>query len=137
VCVVLPESGNPSDNLAVLTFPQLSRKPALKTHGTMIDPTLRDPMENGMETTRARYTRMRRQWEISIDMLKPGDVLKLQSFVERKTIYGAQVFLFPDPRDPKNPQNYQVRFSTLPAYTDSGNVEGEFRQDCTFTIREV
>jgi len=47
------------------------------------------------------------------------------------------VFLFPDPRDPKNPQNYQVRFSTLPAYTDSGNVEGEFRQDCTFTIREV
>ena len=90
-----------------------------------------------MESTRAKFTRPRRQWEISIDAMKPSDVAKLENFVNLKAVFGANIFLFPDNRDPRNPQNYQVRFSSIPQYTDAGNVEGEFRQNCTFTIREV
>ena len=118
-------------------FPQLSRKPALKTRGTTLDPTIRDSYENGMESTRARSTRQRRQWSVSIDLLTPADVEQLQEFVVRKAVYGANAFFFADQRDPKNPQSYRVRFATIPAYTDAGHVEGEFRQNCTFELREV
>jgi hypothetical protein len=132
----LPESGNLPDNLGV-DFPQLTRKPKLATRGTTIDPTLRDSLENGMESTRARWTRRRRQWEVSIDLLTPADKDRLDEFVELEAVYGANIFVFPDERDPHNPAYYFVRFSTLPAFSDAGNVEGQFRQNCTFTIREV
>lgn len=118
-------------------FPELSRKPALKTHGVTIDPTLRDSYENGMESTRARYTRRRRQWDVSIDMITPQDYATLDSFVENLAVYGANFFGFPDDRDPTNPQVYRVRFATIPAYVDAGNIEGQFRQNVTFTLREL
>lgn len=121
----------------MLQFPQLSRSIALKTRETTLDPTLRDSYENGMESTRARYTRLRRQWEVSIDFLKPSDVTKLRTFVTKKVMAGALPFTFQDKRDPKNPLYYTVRFSALPSYTDTGNVEGEFRQNTQFQLREV
>ncbi len=122
----------------MLTFPQLSRKPALRTRGTTLDPTIRDSYENGMESTRARYTRPRRQWDYAIDFLTPADVRRLQNFVEKKAVFGALPFIFPDPaRDPSTPSYPNVRFSTLPSYTDAGNVDGQFRQNCAFQIREV
>ncbi|HZL20546.1 MAG TPA: hypothetical protein VFG23_22635 [Polyangia bacterium] len=124
------------DNPAV-DFPQLSRKPALKTRTQTIDPTLRDSMENGMETTRAKFTRVRRQWSVAIDFLTPADVAILENFVVKQAVYGANIFLFPDQRDPRNPVWYKVRFATIPSFSDAGNVEGEFRQNCTFEIREV
>lgn len=123
--------------MPILPFPELSRQPALKTHGTTLDPTLRDSYDNGMESTRARFTRARRQWDVSIDFLTPEDVIVLQAFVDNKAVYGANLFLFPDNRDPENPIAYRVRFSTLPSYSDTGNVGGDFRQNCTFQIREV
>jgi hypothetical protein len=120
-----------------LTFPTLSRKPALKTRGQTLDPTLRDSYENGMEATRARWTRRRRQWDISIDLLTPDDMSALENFVEAVQ-YGALNFLFADPRFPTEQHTtYNVRFSTLPSYSDAGSVEGEFRQNCTFSIREM
>jgi len=121
----------------VLNFPRLSRKPALKTRGTTLDPTLRDSMENGMESTRARFTRPRRQWEVSIDALTPADARKLQTFVELEAVFGANPFLFRDNRDPRHPEQLTVRFSTLPAFVDAGSIASEFRQNVTFTIREV
>ncbi|HSU19902.1 MAG TPA: hypothetical protein VLI45_09195 [Acidobacteriaceae bacterium] len=121
----------------MITFPKLSRKPALKTQAKTLDPTLRDSYENGMESTRARYKRRRREWNVSIDFLTPADVTVLDNFVENLAVYGANSFTFPDNRDPKHPQSYVVRFSTLPAYADANNIEGEFRQNCTFAIREV
>lgn len=118
-------------------FPNLSRKPSLKTRGSTLDPTLRDSYENGMESTRARWTRPRREWQVSIDHLTPADVDTLETFVAKQAVFGAVQFGYPDSRDPQNPRVYTVRFSTLPAYTDDGSVEGEFRQNAQFGIREV
>ena len=42
-----------------------------------------------------------------------------------------------DNRDPHNLQNLMVRFSVLPTFDDAGWVETEFRQNITFTLREV
>jgi hypothetical protein len=120
-----------------LQFPQLSRKPALNTQGTLLDPTLRDSYENGMEATRARYSRPRRQWDVSIKALTPDDVDTLQDFVTNVANFGAVNFTYTDERDPRNPRQYNVRFSSLPKYTDGGNIKGVFCQDCTFQIREV
>jgi hypothetical protein len=119
------------------TFPDLSRAPALKTKGTQVDPTLRDNLENGMESTRAKFTRRRRQWTVSIDFLTPADVLCLEGFVENGVSFGAGIFLFLDNRDPTNPCWLTVRFSKLPSYDDAGWVDGHFRQQCSFELREV
>jgi hypothetical protein len=127
---------NPSVT-AYPTFPELSRSPTLRTRGSTIDPTLRDTMDNGMETTRAKFTRRRRQWSWGIDFLTNEDVEALESFVLNIANYGANIFLFQDPRNQDNPQTYTVRFSVIPAYLDAGWIDGEYRQNCTFEIREV
>lgn len=119
------------------SFPRLSRAPSLETVETTIDPTLRDPMENGMETTRARFTRRRRTWTGSRKALTPADKDRLDRFVQNIAVYGANIFLYRDNRDRRNPQTYMVRFSVLPRWSDAGWVEGEYRQNLTFEIREV
>jgi hypothetical protein len=123
-----------------VNFPELSRRPALKTRQTTVDPTLRDPMTNGAEATNAQFTRARRQWDVSIDFLTPADVQQLEDFVNARTdgaFFGTNPFYFTDNRDLSNPRQLNVRFATLPAYNDAGDVEGEKRQNCTFTIREI
>lgn len=121
----------------MIFFPELSRKPALKTRGSTLDPTLRDSMENGAEATGIRWTKRRRQWTVTIEALTPDDYDALEDFVVNQAMFGANIFSFPDVRNPKSPQSYLVRFSTIPDYTDTGSVEGEFRQNCTFVLREV
>lgn len=117
-------------------FPTLSRKPALRTKTTTFDPTLRDTMENGMETTRARYTRRRRKWSVTIDFITNLDWLTLEAFVQNTAVYGANIFTFVDDR-PASPETVNVRFETIPSYTDAGYVETGFRQNCTFELGEV
>ena len=94
-------------------------------------------MDNGMESTKAKFTRRRRQYSVTIEHLTNGDVDRMDDFVELEAVYGANSFLFLDPRNPKKPAYLTVRFSSLPQYTDEGSVEGEFRQTCSFTLREV
>jgi hypothetical protein len=118
-------------------FPELSRAPALRTKTSTIDPTLRDPMENGMETTRAKFTRRRRKWSVTIDFLTNDDWTRLETFVQQDAVYGAQIFIFPDNRDPRNPQSLCVRFDPVPTYTDAGFVGTEFRQNAAFGLSEV
>lgn len=139
MCPVLPETSKLRHNLPVpafSNFPELSRKPALKTRTITIDPTLRDPMENGVEATSVRYTRRRRQFDVSIDMLTQDDYDELEDFVQTKAVFGSNVFLFPDNRNPRSPRMLQVKFSTLPAYTEVDNREDGVRQNCTFQLRE-
>lgn len=119
------------------TFPELSRKPALKTKTSTNDPTLRDTMENGMETTRAKFTRRRREWSVTIDFLTWADVNFLDLFVENVAVYGANIFLFSDERDKHSPKILTVRFSELPKFDDADWVQDQFRQNCTFALREV
>jgi len=88
-----------------------------------------------MEGKRRRFTRRRRQWDVSIDLLTEDDLFALERFLDQ--VDADTPFLFADPRFPEHKPVYNVRFETMPNYSDTGNVEGEFRQNCTFTIREV
>lgn len=119
------------------TFPELSRKPALKTKRSTVDPTKRDAMENGFEASALRFTRGRRQWDFTIDLMTPADVALLDDFVENTAAYGSTPFLFNDERDPSNPVQLTVRFATLPTYTDVDGTAIGVRQKCTFTLREM
>lgn len=117
-------------------FPTLTRKPALRTKTTSLDPTLRDSMENGMVSTRARYTRRRRKWAVTIDMLTQADKTALETFVVNTAVFGAVLFTFIDTR-PATPVTLTVNFTVLPSYTDCGFIYGEFRENCSFEIGEV
>jgi hypothetical protein len=110
--------------------------PALRTRTTSLDPTLRDPMENGMASSRARFTRRRRKWAVTIDMLTLADQAALETFVQDDAVYGAVIFTFVDNR-PASPETLNVRFEVIPSYTDAGWVGSEFRQNCSFEIGEV
>lgn len=124
-------------------FPDLSRAPALRQKETTIDPTLRDPMDNGMESTRARFTRRRRTFTVSIELLTADDRDTLEQFVQ-DVVYGSLPFIVTDPRNAENPQERTVRFSALPTYSDAdwigadtkGNA-AQYRWNCQFEVREV
>lgn len=118
-------------------FVELSVRPALKTKTTTDDPTLRDDMANGMQTTRAKFTRQRRTWTVTIENLSFNDVARLDDFVRNVAVYGASIFYFPDRRDPRHPLQYAVRFSKMPEYTDVGWIVESNRQNTTFEIKEV
>lgn len=90
-----------------------------------------------MESTRARFTRRRRQWAVVIEFLTNQEWRTLEIWVQNTAVYGANIFFFPDARDPENPEQLMVRFSKLPEYSDAGWIEGEFRQNCAFELREV
>ena len=125
-------------------FPELSRAFALRQVENPVDPTLRDPMENGMETTRARFTRLRRSFSVALDLLTADDKTALDTFYQTTVVYGALPFLLADPRNAENPQTYTVRFSTLPKYSDAGWIAADtlgnaaqFRWNCQFEVREM
>lgn len=128
-------------------FPELSRAFSLEQSESPVDPTLRDVMENGIETTRARWTRNRRTFSMSLKLLTAGDKATLDAFytdTKAGSGFGALPFTVADPRNLENPQIYLVRFATLPKYVDAGwvgaddrgNNEG-YRWNCTFQVREV
>jgi hypothetical protein len=126
------------------SFPELSRAFSLKQSENPIDPTLRDNMENGMESSRARWTRNRRTFSMALDLLTADDKSALDQFYTGQVGYGSLPFLVTDPRNAENPQIYLVRFCTLPKYVDAnwvgadnkGNV-AQYRYNCTFQVREV
>ena len=128
------------------SFPELSRKFALKQSEQTVDPTLRDSMENGMETTRARSTRQRRTFSMSIDLMGEADKVALDAFftdMKLGAAFGALPFYVTDPRYLINPQVYLVRFASLPKYVDCGWIGADsqtpagWRWNCTFQVREV
>lgn len=105
---------------------------------------MRDNYENGMEATRARWTRNRKAFSMSIDLLTSDDKFLLDTFFETTTEAGALPFLITDPRNLESPQTYTVRFASLPKYTDAGWIgaddlgnEAGFRFNSTFEVREV
>ena len=123
-------------------FPELSRGWKLSQSESPLDPTIRDTQyENGMEATRVRWTRNRRTFAMSIDLITPADKDVLDSFytdtAATGAAYGALPFLVDDPRNAENPQTYLVRFYTLPKYVDAGWVDGAYRYNVTFQVREV
>ena len=121
-------------------FPELSRAFSLRQSEQTVDPTLRDSMENGIETTRARFTRQRRTFSMSVDLITAEDKAAIAGFkrdMKSGAAFGALPFLVTDPRDAENPQTYLVRFATLPKFVDAGWIVDQFRYNCTFEVREV
>ena len=125
--------------VAYPSFPDLTRKFSLKTQERSVDPTLRDPLENGMEQTMLAWKRRRRTFSLSLDLLTLGDKAELDNFVLTQAKYGAAPFYVLDTRDPFAGQQYLVRFAEngLPTYSDAGWVLGEYRQNCSMTVREM
>lgn len=128
------------------SFPELSRAFSLKQSEDPVDPTLRDSMENGMETTRARWTRNRRMFSMAIDLIGEADKALLDQFytdMNAGSAYGALPFTIADPRYQLNPQQYLVRFASLPKYTDCGWIGPDdetpagYRWNVQFQVREV
>ncbi len=119
------------------SFPELSRAFSLKQKEDPIDPTIRDSYENGMESARARFTRLRRTFSCSLDFLTADDKAVLDQFYQRTVVYGSLAFTLSDPRNAENPQTYIVRFAKLPSYTDAGWVDDQYRYNATFEVREV
>ena len=129
-------------------FPELSRGFALRQTESPIDPTLRSPMENGMEETRPRWTRNRRTFQVSIDLLSADDKTALDGFYQNCSptgaAYGGLPFTLLDPRNLENPQTLTVRFATLPKYSDAGWIGADnkgnaagYRWNCQFEVREM
>lgn len=124
--------------MAYARFPELSRLPALKGKDKLaVDPTLRDTLENGMESTRARFTRMRNQYTVTIEHLTNDDKRLLLEFRDVTVGCGALMFFFRDTRDPRNPRDLLVRFSVVPEFEDEGWVQDQQRYKTTFELREV
>ena len=125
-------------------WPQLTRAFSLKQSEQSVDPTIRDNMENGMETTRARFTRSRRNFNVAIDYLTADDKQAINDFKRITVNYGALPFLLSDPRNLENPETYTVRFASMPKFVDAdwiaedslGN-DAQYRYNCTFSVREV
>lgn len=126
------------------SFPEISRAFSLKQSEQAVDPTIRDQIENGMETSRARFTRLRRTFSMAIDLLTADDKAVLDLFYQSTVAYGALPFLVTDPRNLESPQTYLVRFASLPKYVDAGWYNGDgkgngpqFRYNCNFQVREM
>lgn len=101
-------------------------------------------MENGVETSRARFTRVRRTFSMSLDFITADDKAALDVFSQATVVFGALPFLVTDPRNLENPQTYLVRFASLPKYVDAGWIGGDgkgnsaqFRWNCSFQVREL
>lgn len=123
-------------------FPQLSRgMDPLAGDETPLDPTLRDNYENGMESTRARYTRVRRTFTVAYRYITFDDKALLDAFYQNTVSFGAGIFIFTDTADLENPVSYTVRFASLPKYTRAGFIQdddgGNQRVHVQFQIREV
>lgn len=101
-------------------------------------------MENGIETSRARFTRTRRTFSMAVDLLTADDKAALDLFYQSTVVFGASAFLVTDPRNLENPQTYLVRFASLPKYVDAGWIGADtkgngaqFRWNCSFQVREM
>lgn len=139
-----PQSKNVSSYPA---FPEISRAFSLKQSEQAVDPTIRDTMENGIETSRARFTRLRRTFSMAIDLITPDDKAAIQTFVtdmQHGAAFGALPFIVTDPRNLASPDTYLVRFASLPKFVDAGWYNGDgkgnapgFRFNCTFQVREI
>lgn len=97
-----------------------------------------------METTRAKWTRVRNTLTVTLKFLTADDKETLRSFLKDTVNYGALPFLLTDPRNAENPVTRTVRMAGLPKYSDAGWVAADalgnaaqYRWNCSFQVREV
>ena len=113
-------------------FPDLSIDPERPLKEEREDSTIRSNQEGGYETTRQRFTRIRRKWGVNYKLMPQADKDLLTAFLE--TVGGgADLFNW---THPITSEAVVVRFQKPPSFD---NVEFGAVQyyDVTFTLNEV
>jgi len=92
-------------------YPTLSQNPDAEafSESAAIDPTLRDEFENGSVSTRAKFTSVKKKWDIVYRFLSAADKATLATF-QATVNYGAGSFNWTNPIDSVA---YVVRFGGL------------------------
>lgn len=129
-------------------FPELDKKPDVNVAQTYNDGTLNSPMESGLEITRQRFSRIRREWQVSYRNVLQNDLDALDTFI-RTTVSGmAGSFAW---RNPATGEVVTVRFSQLPSIAEGGFITNNklvqqgvdpvqaqgYSYNFTFKLREV
>ena len=132
-----------------MNFPELDKKPDVSLVQSYNDSTISNTMETGLEITRARFPRVRREWQVSYRNCLQSDVDALDSFLRGSDILGsAGKFNW---RNPRTGEVVLVRFSQLPAPAEAGYIVNSkliaagadpvqaqgFSDSFTFKVREV
>jgi len=133
----------------VANFPELDKKPDVSLVQSYNDGTLNSPMESGLEITRQRFSRIRREWQVNYRNILQNDFDALDAFIRTTVMGGAGSFSW------RNPATGElvaaVRFSQLPAPAEAGYIVNNklilagadaasaqgFSYSFTFKVREV
>jgi hypothetical protein len=132
-----------------VNFPELDKKPDVSLVLNYNDSTINSPMETGLEITRAKFGRIRREWQVSYRNVLQSDSDALDAFIRSTSILGmAGKFTW---RNPKTGEVVTVRFSQLPSPAEAGFIVNSkliaagadpvqaqgFSDSFTFKVREV
>jgi len=102
------------------SFPTLQRR-GTETHNPVVgamdsqmayDPVVRSQSEGGYAKTRARYTRIARQWTVHYDWLTKTNKNTIKTFEDAR-VAGSESFTWTNPEDSAE---YTVRFVGLVRY---------------------
>lgn len=129
-------------------FPELDKKPDVNIVLNYQDGTIDAPMESGLEITRPRFPRVRREWQVSYRNVLQDDLDALDGFIRNTVLGMSGMFTW---THPATGEVVTVRFSQLPTPTESGWVSNNklmaqgasaedaqgIGQDFTFKVREV
>jgi phage-related protein len=131
-----------------VNFPELDKKPDVNLVQTYNDSTISNTMETGLEITRARFPRIRREWQVSYRNVLQSDSDALDTFIRTVTFGMAGSFTW---KNPKTGETVTVRFSQLPSPAEAGYIVNSkliaagadpvqaqgFSDSFTFKVREV
>ncbi len=102
-----------------VNFPELDKKPDVSVVQTYNDDTISSPMESGLEITRQRFSRIRREWQVNYRNVLQPDYDAIDTFI-RSTVSGmAGSFSW---RNPATGEVVTVRFSQLPSLAEAGYI---------------
>lgn len=133
----------------MVNFPELDKKPDVSLVQSYNASTINSPMESGLEITRAKFPRIRREWQVSYRNVLQSDSDALDAFIRSAAILGdAGMFTW---TNPKTGEKVTVRFSQLPALAEAGYVVNSkliaagadpvqaqgYSDSFTFKVREV
>lgn len=100
-------------------FPVLDKTPDVNIVKNYNDSTISSPMETGLEITRPRSSRVRREWQVSYRNTLQSDEDALDNFICNVVNGGAGMFQW---THPGTGETYTVRFSQLPTPADAGYI---------------
>ena len=111
-------------------FPTLSRNPSYPIEEESENMVIKDSSESGYETSRPRFTKRRRTWNVVYNNLPSSDATTIDNFFIGDAGYGSSIFVW---TNPANSTSYNVRFVDPPktSYITSGLC------NVTFQLKEV